>query len=683
MKTPKRRFCLFKRIIILKINSKIFSSLIKILLWILIAIIYYQKAFDLKFIQDDAFTSLRYIKNILNGQGLVFNPGERVEGYTNFLWVMILSTIKLIGNLSRLNINLEELTQTLSTFFGLTFLIAVYVLSNRIFNDKKYSSLFSSAFSFLIVLMVLYTTPFMYWSVSGMETSLFATLTIITIYLFIESYHSQKLMPFVIVSILNSLLRPEGFIFFFILIFIRTILNFIEKEPNKLLPRIVDSLDPFIKKTVFIYLSVMSLYILFRLIYYGYPFPNTFYAKTEFNLEFLKRGWNYLTEFVQDYFMYGFMFVPIAFLFNKKYFEKETITLLLFSVIYILLIVLIGGDVLPTGRFFLPILPLIYILFISSINQIIQNYSQERWMKYFYGIMIIVLVIFSTSNYKMQKPKMLEKRAYEIGLVSKMKIYADWVSKKYDNKNSVVALSTIGAFSFYSNSIVIDLVGLTDEYIAHHPKVIEGINEELPVLWKERHYNADYVLSRKPDFIIFPAGAKPSAFAECAIFVNDNFYHNYYTQLFFADGFGQLLPIFTRRENVRKDSINCNISFLKNYINANNILISLIKNINRTLLKNILEESDEVIQKCPNRISDANAIKGMAFYHLGNYLIAKKYFETSVGQDESNSIANFYLLNTLMKLDDKASAEKIIPLLLKYSPDVLTNYFDSETKNYN
>lgn len=667
----------------MKINSKIFSSLIKILLWIFIAIIYYQKAFDLKFIQDDAFTSLRYVKNFLNGQGLVFNPGERVEGYTNFLWVMILSAIKFVSDLLNVTINLEELTQILSTFFGVTFLIAVYVLSNRIFNEKKYSSLFSSAFSFLIVLMVLYTTPFMYWSVSGMETSLFATLTIISIYYFIESYHSQKITPFIIVSILNSLLRPEGFVFFFILIFIRAMLNFIEKEPNKLLPRIVYSFDVSIKKSVLIYLSVMSLYILFRVIYYGYPFPNTFYAKTEFNLEFLKRGWNYLTEFVQDYFMYGFMFVPIAFLFNKKYFGKETITMLLFSFIYILSIVLIGGDVLPIGRFFLPILPLIYILFIASINKFIQNYSHERWMKYFYAIMIIVLFIFSTSNYRMQKPKMLEKRAYEIGLVSKMKIYADWVSKRNYHKNIVVALSTIGAFSFYSNSIVIDLVGLTDEYIAHHPKEVEGINYELPVLWKERHYNADYVLSRKPDFIIFPAGAKPSAFAECAIFVNDKFYHNYYTQLFFADGFGQLLPIFTRKENIRKDSINCNISFLKNYINANNILISLIKNKNRTLLKNILEESDEIIQKCPNRISEVNAIKGMAFYHLGNYLIAKKYFETSVEQDESNSIANFYLLNTLMKLDDKTSAEKIIPLLLKFSPDILTNYLDSETKNFN
>jgi hypothetical protein len=37
---------------------------------------------------DDAFISYRYANNLVSGHGLVFNPGERVEGYTNFLWVM-------------------------------------------------------------------------------------------------------------------------------------------------------------------------------------------------------------------------------------------------------------------------------------------------------------------------------------------------------------------------------------------------------------------------------------------------------------------------------------------------------------------------------------------------------------------------------------------------------------------
>ena len=38
---------------------------------------------------DDTYISLRYAKNLVDGLGLVFNPGERVEGYTNFLFVLL------------------------------------------------------------------------------------------------------------------------------------------------------------------------------------------------------------------------------------------------------------------------------------------------------------------------------------------------------------------------------------------------------------------------------------------------------------------------------------------------------------------------------------------------------------------------------------------------------------------
>src|SRR5690242_18166607 len=40
---------------------------------------------------DDAFISFRYVRNLLDGHGLVWNVGERVEGYTNFLWVMLVA----------------------------------------------------------------------------------------------------------------------------------------------------------------------------------------------------------------------------------------------------------------------------------------------------------------------------------------------------------------------------------------------------------------------------------------------------------------------------------------------------------------------------------------------------------------------------------------------------------------
>ena len=45
------------------------------------------------FLTDDAFISFRYARNLLDGHGLVFNPGERVEGYTNFLWLVELAAL--------------------------------------------------------------------------------------------------------------------------------------------------------------------------------------------------------------------------------------------------------------------------------------------------------------------------------------------------------------------------------------------------------------------------------------------------------------------------------------------------------------------------------------------------------------------------------------------------------------
>src|SRR5438477_12672763 len=40
---------------------------------------------------DDAYISFRYGKNLMNGYGLVYNKGEYVEGYTNFLWTIIMA----------------------------------------------------------------------------------------------------------------------------------------------------------------------------------------------------------------------------------------------------------------------------------------------------------------------------------------------------------------------------------------------------------------------------------------------------------------------------------------------------------------------------------------------------------------------------------------------------------------
>src|SRR5580700_4983251 len=55
------------------------------------------RAIDLRWICDDAFITMRYVKNFVDGNGLVYNIGERVEGYTHFLWLMLLTLTKAVG----------------------------------------------------------------------------------------------------------------------------------------------------------------------------------------------------------------------------------------------------------------------------------------------------------------------------------------------------------------------------------------------------------------------------------------------------------------------------------------------------------------------------------------------------------------------------------------------------------
>ena len=46
---------------------------------------------------DDAFISYRYARNLVEGHGLVWNVGQRVEGYTDFLWVVLISGALAVG----------------------------------------------------------------------------------------------------------------------------------------------------------------------------------------------------------------------------------------------------------------------------------------------------------------------------------------------------------------------------------------------------------------------------------------------------------------------------------------------------------------------------------------------------------------------------------------------------------
>jgi tetratricopeptide (TPR) repeat protein len=136
----------------------------------------------------------------------------------------------------------------------------------------------------------------------------------------------------------------------------------------------------------------------------------------------------------------------------------------------------------------------------------------------------LVLVTWGmTSNWK----SIQTRRDLEQHFVTNMQLTGRWL-KNHFPPGSTIAITTIGAISYFSELNVIDLLGLTDYEIAHHPKPLPKLTDS----WREINYNAESIIARRPDAILFSTGVRPSSAAEKALFFYANFQDTYYAYYF-------------------------------------------------------------------------------------------------------------------------------------------------------
>ena len=282
------------------------------------------------------------------------------------------------------------------------------------------------------------------------------------------------------------------------------------------------------------------LFMGWRLVYYGHLFPNTYYAKAGFSIEYLTAGWEYLLLFLRTYMLEGALLaVPVAFLLWKRR-TPEILYLLLLSLGYSAYVVSVGGDVLHAFRFFVPVLPFFYLFvqetLVGLAAMLGRSPAAGRWLPVAAGVLLAYITFSQPYAY------VREKWTMEIGLVDKMTSTGRWLAAHSDS-STVVAATTIGALGYYGGVTLVDMLGLTDSTIAHHPEYLQGIQSG----WKERKYNTSYVLSRKPEWIFFSTGVKPSAFAERALFTRSGFRRHYAPRFFHLDGDVASLNVAYRR----------------------------------------------------------------------------------------------------------------------------------------
>jgi len=201
---------------------------------------------------DDSYISFRYALNLADGEGLVFNPGERVEGYSNLVWTLVLTLFILIGMDPMLGAKLLGLVSALLTLLVLDRLLARTV-ANWI---ARLAGLFFFALA----------VPSAYWSMQGMETSLFTLFLCLTFWRFGEELEGGRSGPWsAVLLFLACLTRPEGPLYLLVIIGYR--LAHGRRPWRRDLGWLVMFLLP------------MAAHLTWRHFYYGELLPNTYFAK--------------------------------------------------------------------------------------------------------------------------------------------------------------------------------------------------------------------------------------------------------------------------------------------------------------------------------------------------------------------------------------------------------------------
>jgi arabinofuranosyltransferase len=205
---------------------------------------------------DDAYIDYRYAHNLVVGQGLVFNPGEYVEGFTSLLWTLIMVAPEVFG----LPIHI------FAAFLGVGLGLLAMIDTWRICQQLGISQWGTFA---AVAVLGLYP-QFWLTLANGLEGGLFTFILVRLIYLLL----CGKWMYSGIWGGLLFMTRPDS-----ILILPLCTLYLYIATKSQTLPLRQRLIQPFIALLA-PWLTLVVAVTLWRLAYYGAWLPNTITAKS-------------------------------------------------------------------------------------------------------------------------------------------------------------------------------------------------------------------------------------------------------------------------------------------------------------------------------------------------------------------------------------------------------------------
>ena len=433
---------------------------------------------------DDAYISYRYAQNLVDGHGLVYNLGERVEGYTNLLWTLLAA-----GGIA-LGAGASLVGHWLGFASGIFLLLATYFYSRCLLpGDMKWVALAAP-------ILLYASNSFACWTISGLETPLFAAFVTAAMTAFVLGRIGWVLA----FCILASLTRPEGALLAAILLGVDWLRQLTTQRPKRVAELLRLSL-PCLTYGLFIFGLTA-----FRIVYYGDVLPNTFYAKTG-GIP-LSYGPAYIYRFLIDGAI--FLLIPAFLALRCKTYHIGFAFLLLIA----FYLMAVGGDVFSHGRFLLPVLPILIAGALLGITEATKTSRKAGAL-----VALVVPAFILSSLYGMWPRNSDFPETLEVASALPHSVKRDSVKvpslplsepffeaqvaklRELDPPAKLVAAIGIGQIGYFGREMtILDLVGLTNRHIARSSEEVQGSL----VLPGHQKSDANYVFSRRPDVIYIP-----------------------------------------------------------------------------------------------------------------------------------------------------------------------------------
>ncbi|MTI38030.1 hypothetical protein, partial [Fulvivirga lutimaris] len=414
-----------------------------------------------KFIQDDAFISFRYAKSFAEGNGLRWNIGEiGVEGYSNFLWTLIIS----IG--LKLKIEPVLFSQIIGIMFFILSLLIVYNIANRVFTGWN---------STLFLFLTSFNYSFSIYATGGLETSAQTFFCLCIFWLAIEYINKKKLATLFLYSFISgiSLLNRLDSGLFILITGVIILINIINEFKFT---------SSGVKRYFTLFLPaclIVFTWLIWKWDYYGNILPNTFYVKggIEKPLEVLFNGFMFVLMFLLYTFMLPSIHILVKTIFKESKavihnISKPTLTglasvVILFWVAYVLKI---GGGFMEF-RFLVPIIPFLLLLIIKGLEGLNGNSRKVSIGLLFLGLLAHPLLFGKIKGLRfgVESASKLESHLYKEKWISVGKTLNDY----FDSTHTKIAVTAAGAIPYYADLYTIDMLGLNDKYIAKNGIVFD------------------------------------------------------------------------------------------------------------------------------------------------------------------------------------------------------------------